>query len=502
MLNYRLELIVFMSGAMVMILEIVGSRLLAPFIGTSIIAWSTLIGVILGSLSLGYYLGGRWADKDPSWHTFSKILFLATLGIAVISTLQSFVLTAWLTTFSDLRLRAVMSAVSLFFVPSLFLGMVSPYAVRLKLQSVNSSGATVGRLYALSTVGSIVGTFVSGFVLIPFFGTNTLLTSLAVALGFISFLAYTGRKRNSKLGLMCLLIILFLANGFFRGQLFAAIPVDVDTAYNRVLIYDGPHPDNQRLTRYLVMNNVYVQPSSAMYVESDELVFDYNKFFHLARHFQPRIRQALMIGGAGYTFPRNFLTTYPEATIDVVEIDPGITEIARKYFRLQDNRRLNIFHEDGRMYLNRTDKKYDVIFGDSFTSFYSLPFQLTTKEAVQKKYDALNSGGVVVVNVISTLEGEGARFVQAEYRTYGSVFPYVYLFPVQSTTDTTITQNIILVAVKSESAPDVSKNPDPELEKYLGHLYAPHIPTDTPILTDDFAPVDNFIIKLIPDAHQ
>jgi spermidine synthase len=178
---------------------------------------------------------------------------------------------------------------------------------------------------------------------------------------------------------------------------------DVDTAYNRVWIHEGVQKSTGKAVRMFSINN---ENSSAMYLDDDELVHPYTKFYHLARHFDPGFQKTVMFGGAGYSFPKDFLGKYPEATMEVVEIDPGITELAKKYFRLRDNPRLTILHEDGRMFLNRSEKGYDVIFGDAFSSQFSIPYQLTTAEAVQRKYDILNDDGIVILNIISAIEGE------------------------------------------------------------------------------------------------
>ncbi|PIP27787.1 MAG: hypothetical protein COX30_00015 [Candidatus Moranbacteria bacterium CG23_combo_of_CG06-09_8_20_14_all_39_10] len=202
-----------------------------------------------------------------------------------------------------------------------------------------------------------------------------------------------------------------------------------------------------------------------------------------------------MLGGAGYSYPKNFLLKYPEAKMDIVEIDPMVTELAKKYFKLTDDSRLTIYHEDGRVYLNKTQERYDVIFGDAFSSRYSLPYQLTTREAVQKKYDILNNGGVVILNIISAIEGEKGKFLRAEYATYKNIFPEVYLFPVTDKKDASRVQNLILVAIKSKKDPSVI-SVDQELNEFLQHLWRKKISTDVPILTDDYVPVDYYMSKV------
>jgi len=491
--KYVLEIAVFMCGAIVMVFELVGSRVLGPYFGTSIFIWTSLIGIILGSLSLGYYLGGKIADKQPNFKSLSLIIFLAAISIGLTVLIKDLLLVALRNNFTDIRTSSVLASLLLFLPTSVFLGMVSPFAVKLKMNNLNTSASTVGNLYAISTAGSIVGTFLSGFYLIPHFGTNKLLIILSITLIIISFMLHKKRGGKIKLSFLVILIISWFAMNEFNYMSELKGFIDIDTAYNRVWIYDHIHLGTNKMVRTMGINN---ENHSSMFLDSDALVNEYTEYYHLAKHFNPDFKKTLMIGGAGYSYPKNFLLRYPEATIDVVEIDPGVTELAKKYFRLEKNPRLTIYHEDGRVFLNKTQEKYDVIFGDAFSSRYSLPYQLTTKEAVIKKYNILNDDGVVILNIISAIEGEKGKFLRAEYATYKSLFPQVYLFPVADLSDPNKVQNIILIALKSEKDQTFS-NDNQKINEYLQRLWKKTIDTDVPILTDDFAPVDYYINKAI-----
>lgn len=491
--KYILEIAVFACGAVVMIFELVGSRVLGPYFGTSIFVWTSLIGIILGSLSLGYYLGGKIADKKASFNNLSFIIFFAAVSIGLTILIKDYLLSTLASNFTGIKATSVFASLVLFLPTSVLLGMVSPYAVKLKISSLNTFGTVVGNLYAISTVGSIVGTFLSGFYLIPHFGTNKLLIILVVILVVISLLLSAKKHADIKISALIVAIIGWIMIGAFNN-IFGNNLVDIDSTYNRIWIYDHNDEKTGKEIRTFLINN---GNSSAMFLNNDdELVFEYTKYYHLAKHFNPDFKTTLMIGGAGYSYPKDFLLKYPEATIDVAEIDPKVTELAKKYFNLRENPRLNIFHEDGRVYLNKTQKKYDVIFGDAFSSHYSLPYQLTTKEAIQKKYDALSDKGIVILNIISSIEGEKGQFLRAEYATYKNIFPHVYLFPVRETEDGQELQNIILVALKSDEKP-VFNSSDKILNEYLGHLWKKEVVLDMPILTDDFAPVDYYISKTI-----
>ena len=491
--KYLLEIVVFVCGAVVMMFELVGSRVLGPYFGTSLFVWTSLIGIILGSLSLGYYLGGKIADKKSSFKSLSLIIFLAAISIGLMVSIKDFWLIVLQNSFTDIRTSSVLASLSLFLPASVFLGMVSPYAVKLKLNNLNTSAQTVGNLYAISTTGSIFGTFLAGFYLIPHFGTNKLLIILSITLIIISLALSAKKGIGIKLSVFAIVVI----GWFVISGLNYTFPksgfIDVDTAYNRIWIYDRIDFRTNKIVKMMGINN---ENHSSMFLDSDELVNEYTKYYHLAKHFNPNFKKTLMLGGAGYSYPKDFLHKYPEATIDVVEIDPKVTELAKKYFRLEENPRLTIYHEDGRVFLNKTQEKYDVIFGDAFSSHYSLPYQLTTKEAVQKKYNILNDDGIVILNIISAIEGEKGKFLRAEYATYKSLFPQVYLFPVTHSDYGNVVQNIILVALKSEKDQTFNDS-DPKLNEYLQHLWKKMVDADIPILTDDFAPVDYYINKTI-----
>lgn len=484
--KYILEIAVFVCGAVVMVFELVGSRVLGPYFGTSIFVWTSLIGVVLGSLSLGYYLGGKIADKNASFRKLSQIIFLAAIFIGMTTLSKDYLLVLLLRDPFNIKISSVIASLILFFPASLFLGMVFPYAAKLKLKNLKTSGTTIGNLYAISTTGSIAGTFLSGFYLIPHFGTNKLLVILSATLIIVSLLLT--KQRYLKVMLFILASVWLIAGNFIAKNRFD----DIDTLYNRVWIYNVQDQTTGKPVKIMGINN---ENQSSMFVNSDELVNEYTKYYHLAKHFCPDFKKTLMFGGAGYSYPKDFLSKYPDATIDVVEIDPGVTELAKKYFKLRENPRLTIYHEDGRVYLNRTGQKYDVIFGDAFASRNALPYQLTTREAVRREYEILNGGGGVILNIISSVEGEKGKFLRAEYATYKSVFEQVYLFGVRGPEDGNLVQNIMLVALKGDKIPTFT-DADPVLNGYLGHLWKKAVEADVPILTDDFAPVEYYLGKV------
>jgi predicted membrane-bound spermidine synthase len=486
-----LDAVVFVCGAVVMIFEITGSRVLAPFIGTSTYIWTSLIGVILGALSLGYWLGGRMADRVPKVKVIAAAMLSAVGLIGATILIKDVVLSAIAAAPAGLEFKAVLAALILFAPASIALGFVTPYAVKLRMGSLGEAGRTVGRLYALSTVGSIVGTFAAGFVLIPFLGTNRTLYLISACLFLATLLLIPFALNRKTNGVLALLILGIAANELTYYALFRTIGFeDLDTQYSRVQVFRTTDPTTQRPIEAMVFDPYSTQ--SAIFTDSDELVFEYTKFYHLIDALRPNFQKSLMIGGAGYSFPKEYLSSYPNATLDVVEIDPKLTDIARRRFRLIDDPRLRIFHEDGRVYLNRAEAAaYDAVLMDAFGSLFSIPFQLTTLEAVRHIHRVLAEDGVAVFNVGSAIRGDANLFLQAELATYKAVFPYVHLFKVRPERPDSDLQNLIVVACKAECLP-VENAADPVTASLLARRYTVEFPLTLPALTDDLAPVERY----------
>lgn len=489
-----LEAVVFICGACVMMLELVGSRLFAPYLGTSLYVWTSLIGVILGCLSLGYWLGGRLSDKRPDPRYLSAIILMSGIATTVIALLGDAVLFAIQSLIADLRLGAVLATLLLFGLPSVLLGMVSPYAVRLKISEISQTGRTTGALYAFSTLGSIAGTFICGFFLLSAFSHRSILLMISVCLVLLSPIAALGMpKKHQWIWAFLFVVISSMISPFERAVMGSGF-IESQTAYNRVWIFDAYSTEGKPL-RLMQVND---EGSSAMFLDSDELALDYTNYFRLAKHFNPGIKNALMIGGAAFSYPKYFLKEFSSAHLDVVEIDAKLTALARQYFNLRADPRLAVFHEDARTFLNKSQNHYDVIYVDVFRS-HTIPFQLATREAFEKMSGHLNENGVLIMNVISSIDGDSGLLLRALIRTLESVSLQVTVFPVQYKDDASRVQNICLVALKSGNTPTFNSS-DEILNEYLNHIWVEKIPRDTPILTDGFAPVDQYTAKML--AHR
>ncbi len=265
--------------------------------------------------------------------------------------------------------------------------------------------------------------------------------------------------------------------------------IDIDTNYSRVLIYNDLDFYSHKPIKIMQIGPLI---HSAMFLNSNDLVLRYSEFFLLSKYFNPEIKNALMIGGGAYSFPKAFLREFPKATLDVAEIDPELATLAERHFRLQKNLRLNILNEDGRVVLNNSIKKYDAIFTDAFEGS-TIPYQLTTQEAITKINDTLSPNGVYFLNIPGSIEGHSGRFFRAEYKTIQNIFPYVQIFPVYYV-DGFHKQNIVIIASKKNLFTNML--PERIRQENIAYVWKKNVPTDMPILTDDFAPVDQYLSSI------
>ena len=493
---WGIRLDVFVSGAVVMALEMVGSRLLAPVFGDSIFVWGSLIGVVMTSLALGYYLGGRYADREPSFRTFSLIICAAGGLIIPIPVFANLILEAVLRSGLGERYGPVLASTLLLAAPTTLLGMVSPYAIRLATKSITSIGGVSGSLYSVSTGGSIFGTFFTVFVLIPSFGVRSILLGLGAVLIVVSLMGLVREQR--VVTLLILVMVMLIPSSNFLGGSISIFTGDVvyqkDTAYSSLTVVDQPGQG----TRVLYLNNM---AHSACYLNgSNSAVFAYTDYFNLGFVVNPGIESVLFIGGGGFSGPKQFLEYYPWVTVDVVEIDPEVVRVAREYFFLRDDPRLEVYVADGRAFLGDAGT-YDLIVLDAYSKTY-VPFHLMTLEFFEALAEHLNPGGVVVSNLIGSIIGDTSDLLMAEVRTVEEVLPNVYLFTTRSRS-TSHVQNISLLATAEEPAYTgaelqamalLTPVRGEALARYAGNLYEGELyHEDSSVLTDDYAPTESLL---------
>ena len=483
--SLRLLLTVFLCGAVVMIYEITGSRVVAPYIGSSLYTWTSLIGIILAALSAGYSVGGRLADKNPSINFLATVIFGAG-GLISLTTLIKDPFLEFITGSGlGIELLAAISSLFLFAPAAFFLGFVSPYAARLSISNVENSGRTVGNIYTVSTIGSIVGTFLAGFVLLPFLGTNRtlyLVSILTFAASLLLLPEIVSRIKTASVVVFVLGVVFMEVQAallFRQARLF-----DIDTGYNRVRVFDVRK--DSRPARILTTDPFSIQ--SSIYLDSGKSAANYTEFFEVAFELKPDIARVLVIGGAAMSYPKDLLTKRPNLEIDVVEIDSGMTSIAREHFGLGEKPGFEIIHQDGRRFLNNAaSNSYDLVVLDAFNSMLYVPFHLTTVEAMSEIKRVLRNDGLYVANLSGAVEGPAALFSRSSKKTTAEVFAHFRSFQVLKDKKPDKMQSLIYVASEKKI-------------KFKGGNSEGYAPNEVEIksqegilLTDDFAPVERFM---------
>jgi spermidine synthase len=502
-MTLRLYLTAFISGLVSLALELAASRLLEPFFGTSNLVWVAIIGLILLFLAVGYALGGRWADRSPYPATLYAILVAAGAAIAVIPLIARPVLLlaakgfmAW----NAVQVVGTFGAVLILFtVPVTLLACVSPFVIRLAMAQVNPDGATstsasgvgitAGRVYAVSTAGSFLGTFLPTLWLIPTLGTRRTFLALALLTVLMGLLGlwWTARRWFWRLAWIALVIAALFG---FQPEVVkpqAGLIYETESAYNFIQVAEG-----ERGVRYLLLNEG--QGIHSMYIPGGQILTGGTwDFFLIAPYFNPPpylpgdVDNLLVIGLAAGTTPYQYTQLYGPIPIDGVEIDPEIVEVGRAYFGMtQPN--LDVHVMDGRTYLWRTRTRYDVIAVDAYRLPY-IPWHLTTVEFFRQVRRHLTPEGVVAINVGHT--PDDWRLVAVMVATMREVFPSVHAIDVPETF------NAILVgSVQPTTADNLAANLDLLKDKRLHavgvsalHNLRAITPSDR-VFTDDRAPVE------------
>jgi len=485
MRNFYLYVIVFISGAAVLAVEILGTRILGPFYGVSLFLWSALITVTLAALSLGYAVGGRWADKSA---TLSRLCFLVA-GAGVWLLLIPWIKQPLLSLTESLGLRfAVLASAFIFFAPPLtLLGMVSPYAIKLKTASLNVVGRTAGNLYAISTMASVISALLTGFFLIPNFGVSRLTLAIGALLLITAVIGLIADKK-SKLAALGIVIILFLS----AAVVWVLPSNDADPDKGLLAVEQSPYAEIRVLDtnnrRHLLIDggtHTIVDPSTWRSHFSYVIVMD------LTKAFFEKPGELLLVGLGGGSVVKNFANDGWK--VDAVEIDPVVIKVAREHFGLEASEG-NIFEMDGRHYLLRNEKNYEIIAMDAFGSS-SIPFHLVTEEAFALIASRLKPDGVLAINIEAL--GWHHILVRSLAATLNKSFSQVLALPAHPSSERI--GNLIILASNRElelslvegDITDMNYVSSPAYHQNLAwqNRFAPDL-RDAPVLTDDLNPVD------------
>jgi spermidine synthase len=546
-------LVVFVSSCCTLILELVAGRLLAPFIGVSLYTWTSIIGVVLAGISLGNYLGGRIADRWPYRKTLGILLVaggLASLAILPLINVATAIPTGELIDAGNrlggvlpldraslLILRIVVITALIFFPPSFILGMVSPVVIKLTLRDLAHSGGLVGKVYALSTLGSILGTFATGFVLVQLFGTRMIVLGVGIVLLLMAAvfgdLFRLGRGAVPLAAGLLLVGVLVPARNVKAYGCFdqAAATVECiqrsakdgwdqatstgclhETAYYCIRVADHLPGSDHQTVKELVLDHLVHSYNSLE--DPNYLEYGYIKVYaevadYLAQRIPNRALRVLYVGGGGYTLPRHIEATYPNARQEIMEIDPGVTQTVYEQLGV-DKQTTNIttYNVDGRLMLNQLAKtnagQYDLIIGDAFNDL-SIPYHLTTLEFDQQLKRLLKDDGFYLALVIDKLRG--GRFMPAYTDTVLQVWPAVQVMADNEPWQSTAPSTYVVAAGTQAVAPDrlagvhgQGPNGSPVTRIMPAELMRQWLDdARAPILTDDYAPVDNLIAPIFAE---
>ncbi len=486
--------VVFISSACLLVLEIVAGRLLAPYIGVSLYTWTSVIGVILAGLSLGNWLGGRWADTGAG-----ELAAGITLGLSALFTLAVLAILMLAAPGLQARSFSLLSAsfiyVSiLFFVPAMLLGVITPLLTTLVLRIDERAGHVVGRMHALAALGSIVGTFVTGYWLVQAFGTRRIVLGTAMVLLLLALPFFVKRWR-----LFAVIAGGVVVTGFIAQQLQGlANPCTQESRYYCIRVVDA-EIETQGVAKSLVLDHM---THSTNHEQNPELLLV--PYMHvmdelLKIYFEETRLQTLRLffgGGGAYTHPRAVKSFLPESSITVAEIDPVVTTtVETQMFVNTDSMR--IFHEDARLVLNQLkDDRFDAIVTDVFHDL-AVPYHLTTHEYAQLVKSRLSKEGLYLLNIVDVFPDP--RLVKAFIKTLQQEFMYVDVWMEPPPSETTRLTYVV-------SASDRDVFPDilvaqTGIERVWFKATEPIVTTGTTMesittLSDDYAPVESLVSRL------
>ncbi len=519
--GWVLILVVFVAGACSLAVELSASRLLAPYFGTSLFVWANLIGLILLYLTVGYFLGGRLADRYPRPQVLYTLTITAAFLISLIPFLSKPILVWSQSSFSTYSIGvfygSLVSVILLFAAPMILLGCVSPFAIRLRIEQLGRSGRTAGQLYAISTAGSILGTFLPVLFLIPNIGTYSTFFTFAVALLLVSIIGMAStridnsrprsRRVNSSFLSILLLIPMTLSILTMQGPIKAAygsngggvLLAERESVYNYIQVVQVGDERQLVLNEGVGIHSIY-NPHTIL-TQGPWDYFMIAPYFNNPPFTQNQVRKVAIIGLGAGTAVRQFTAAYGPIPIDGVEIDGTIVQMGQQYFHMNEPN-LHVIVQDGRYFLQTTSQKYDVMGIDAYQQPY-VPFQLTTKEFFQEVREHLTPTGVTVINAGRT--SHDFRLVEALAQTMHSVFPNVYIIDTERFTNSLVIGTNAPTSLANFMINTAHLN-NPLLQSVAqasiayGNIREEH--SRTVFFTDDRAPVEQLIDQIILNAVE
>lgn len=493
---YKFHALSFSMGFVLMTLEITASRIVAPFIGNSIYSWTSIIGVILLSLSLGNVFGGYLSDKYADQKILSLILILCGVSISIIPAINRLA-PSLLAINASFIASIILFSFVLFFMPSFLLGASFPFFLKFSADNIAEIGLISGKLSSLSSLGSITGTFLTGFFFISHIGTLQTLLVLSSFLFFCGILLIPAKKFHNKAFFFLLFIMLNVFSLYINrlgGKTNQHIIYEQDSDYYniRVMSIESIAPANT-LKLLFLDDGVHSVEST----ESDKLIAPYTQLnSEIIQSISNNPKRIVFIGGGSYSLPKNIKSIYPAASIEVIEIDKQVTITAEKFFNL-DSKEIKTITEDARLFFAKNKNSYDLIINDAYNSTISVPWHLTTQEFLTDINNSLSDDGVYIANFISSSQKNRPNLLNSYHKTTASVFPGVVALKTLATPDNV--QNMTLISIK---------NPDQQIINTLTQKFKNALIDDSLLnvpesilLTDNFAPIERLILPVINDYY-
>jgi spermidine synthase len=498
-----LHIAVFVAGFTTLGLEMAASRLLGSVFGTTNLVWANIIGLILLYLTAGYFLGGRWADRSPHLTTFYRILawgaFSAGLVPAVARPVLRFASEAVARLDAAVMAGSFLSVLVLFVVPITLLGCVSPFAIRLAIDDRQHAGRVSGRVYALSTLGSILGVFLPVLLLIPWLGTALTFLVLSMALLLVALIGLFRFDRQAAWRFSLLLVILLVVSWLSAVQPLKQAPGQVyegESGYNYIQVIE------QGQARYLLLNEG--QAIHSVYSPNQLATYGTWDYFLAAPYFNPvpagevPVERLGIVGLAAGTIAKQYTQVFGSIPIDGWEIDPEIIEVGRQYFAMTEPN-LDAIVADGRLGLERSQHVYSVIAIDAYRPPY-IPWHLTTVEFFSLVHERLAGNGVLVINVGRTPDDR--RLIEAMVGTLSQVFASIHVVDVPNTFN-----SMVYASVQPTQADDLRFNADRLAQAQPGSLLADVLqraasnlqptPDSSVVFADDHAPVEQLVNSIV-----
>ena len=496
-----LIVLVFVGGMTSLALEMSASRLLGAYFGTSLYIWGCLIGMTLLYLTVGYFLGGRLADRHPSERVLCTLTTITAVAILIIpfasQPILSWSIMAMAQISVSIFLSSLIGTMLLFALPVTLLGVVSPFALRLMTKDIGRSGRMSGSLYAISTIGSLLGAFLPVLWFIPTFGVRRTILIFGVVLFAASL---WGLRPVVRPAFILALVVLVLPLDPLKSIPYQIY--DKESLYNYIQVTQQPDG-----TRELVLNEG--QAVHSIYYPNPNQILTgwYWDYFLAAPYFNSGmqasdVHRVGIIGLAAGTIAHQFTKVYgPSVQIDGAEIDPDIVDVGRKYFDMNEPN-LHVYTEDGRTFLSTTHQRYDVVAIDAFDQPY-IPFQFTTREFFAQVRDHLTDVGTVVLNTAHT--AHDYRLVQAFVNTMKLVFPNVYTFNVPNTFNTEIMATKEPTSIATFQKNLAQFTPDSTLGEVASEVL-PVVKEGRPdgglVFTDDRSPIEQITDQLLLNYIQ